>query len=313
MNQLLSFLCFISIGASVYAQSTTTKFDYDAKVQPIAEVVSKQRLDSLTQLKKVVIDGFDSKAPFYLYENGRNKAKNYIFLLHGLGDSKDDWLFPSEPYLQWSQNTTAIKDSLLQLGYNLIIPDAKFHGERSYELGFRPPTSLPPVVSNNETDTLLFEQLMTSTVKDLRIIMDYIERNNADASTNFMALGYSMGGNLALLTSMFDQRITCVVACVPPLNLPARGLETFDTWSPKVIQGQLDITPMTHVLRQKSPLLLLMGKKDFYTTSAEFSKFYNLLTTNEKLLKTFNAGHILPDNYRMDAIAWFENYKNKSD
>ena len=99
MNQLLSFLCFISIGASVYAQSTTTKFDYDVKVQPIAEVVSKQRLDSLTQLKKVVIDGFDSKAPFYLYENGRNKAKNYIFLLHGLGDSKDDWLFPSEPYL----------------------------------------------------------------------------------------------------------------------------------------------------------------------------------------------------------------------
>ena len=93
-----------------------------------------QEIDSVTIFEKVVLDGFDSKIPFYHYMNKRNEEKKYVFLLHGLGDDKEDWVYPSEPYLDWSRNITSIKDSLLTLGYSLIIPDAKFHGERSYEL-----------------------------------------------------------------------------------------------------------------------------------------------------------------------------------
>ena len=62
--------------------------------------------------------------PFYHYINKDNKDK-FVFLLHGLGSSKDDWLKP--------RSDEKLVDSLVALGYDVIIPDAKFHGERSYE------------------------------------------------------------------------------------------------------------------------------------------------------------------------------------
>lgn len=200
----------------------------------------------------------------------------------------------------------------MTLGYSLVIPDAKYHGERSYELGFRPPASLPPVISRNEKDSQLLETLMTSTVKDLRIIMDYIQQNNNIAENTFGTIGYSMGGSLAILLSVFDDRISSVVACVPPLNLPARGLEQFN-WSEKVLQGQLDITPMKYADLQTSPILLLMGKNDFFTTPKEVSDFFENIKIEEKELKYFDSGHILPNEYKLDALRWITKHSKVSD
>jgi predicted esterase len=66
-------------------------------------------------LEKIVIDGYDSKIPYYHFQNKKNQDGQYIILLHGLGGSKEDRVYPSMPYLQWSKNLTAIKDSLLTL------------------------------------------------------------------------------------------------------------------------------------------------------------------------------------------------------
>ena len=55
----------------------------------------------------------------------------------------------------------------------------------------------------------------------------YIEQKHIEQKQNFCVVGYSMGGNLAILLSVFDARISSVVACVPPINLPAKGIEQF--------------------------------------------------------------------------------------
>ncbi len=292
-----------------YAQTHAIgKFSYDKLVKRNAEVIQQQKIDSLVTFEKVVLDGFDSKIPFYHYENRSRQEQGYVLLLHGLGDSKEDWINPSEPYLDWSRNIKAMKDSLISLGYSLIIPDVKYHGERSYELGFRSPATLPPVISRNEKDTQLFETMVTSTVKDLRIIMDYISDKNGSNHISFAAIGYSLGGNLAILLSMFDTRLTRVVGCVAPINLPARGLEAF-SFSNKTIEGQMAITPMKHAGLQQAPILLLMGTKDFYTTDEEISRFLSLVPSEHKNVKYFDSGHILPDEYRVDAISWITTFE----
>jgi esterase/lipase len=150
---------------------------------------------------------------------------------------------------------------------------------------------------------------MTSTVKDLRIIMDYIQLRNTIPGQSFSVSGYSMGGNFAILLSAFDNRISSVVACVPPIHLPARGLEMFN-WSEEVIQGQKDITPMKYAELQSAPILLLMGKKDYFSTEEEVSSFFEKVPTNEKKLKYFDSGHILPNEYKIDAIQWIVNHNN---
>ena len=292
-----------------FSQTETNLFEYKNDIDRSAVVVQRQEIDSVTIFEKVVLDGFDSKIPFYHYINKRNEEIKYVFLLHGLGDNKEDWVYPSEPYLDWSRNITSIKDSLITLGYNLLIPDAKFHGERNYELDFKPPESLPPVISRNIKDSQLFESLMTSTVKDLRIIMDYIQKSNSKPDQSFSVIGYSMGGNFAILLSVFDERISSIVACVPPINLPARGLELFD-WPEEVIQRQIDITPMKYAKLQSTPIILLMGKKDFFSTEEEVSDFFEKVPTKDKEVKYFDSGHILPNDYKIDAIKWITNHNN---
>ncbi|MCA0153508.1 alpha/beta hydrolase family protein [Winogradskyella vincentii] len=301
----LFFIFFFT--SNLIAQSNRNLFDYDKEKEKLAVVVQSRNLDSVTIFEKVVLDGFDSKIPFYHYINKRKSKVNYAILLHGLGDSKESWVYPSEPYLEWSQNLTSIKDSLLTLGYSLIIPDAKFHGERNYELDFRPPESLPPILSRNEKDTKLFEILMTSTAKDLRIIMDYVQQFNKVKNQSFGVIGYSMGGNIAILLSNHDERVESVVACVPPINLPGKGIETFD-WPDDLVQGQLDITPMKYAINQNTPILLLMGKRDYFTPVEDAERFYNNISINEKELKFFDSGHILPNEYKIDAIRWISLY-----
>lgn len=307
MKYLFTFLFFIICISQTTSQITTDLFDYDKKTDYSASVVQNEQIDSVTVFEKIALNGFDSKIPFYHFINKRNKSKNYLVLLHGLGDSKNDWVYPSKPYLEWSNNLTSIKDSLITLGYSLIIPDAKYHGERSYELDFRPANQLPPLLSKNEKDSKHFEVLMTSTVKDVRIIMDYLQYRFKISDMKFGVIGYSMGGALAILLNASDNRISSIVACVPPLNHPEKELMEFN-WSEKVKKGMTSVTPSNYAFLQKSPIMLLMGSKDFFYTDKEVSNFIDNIPTNEKELKYFDSGHILPDEYKTDVIRWITKY-----
>jgi len=309
MKHLFTLLFFFITTSQATSQLRTDLFNYNKKATNSVSVVQSQQIDSITIFEKIVLNGFDSKIPFYHFRNKRYYAKNYIILLHGLGDSKNDWIHPSKPYLAWSENLKAIKDSLIFLGYSLIIPDAKYHGERSYELDFRPAEGLPPLLSKNEKDSKLFETLMTSTVKDVRIIMDYLQLRFKIPDLKFGVIGYSMGGALAILLNASDDRISSIVACVPPLNHPEKEVEGFN-WSEQIKKGLSNVTPSNYANLQKSPILLLMGKRDFFYTENEVSSFIEDVPTTKKELKYFDAGHILPNEYKIDAIRWITKHNN---
>lgn len=302
MRYILSISLLLVSVVNSMGQNPFFDFDYE-KSNRKAVVVDSKSIDSLTRMDKVVLDGFDSKFPFYHFINDRNSDNSYVILLHGLGGSKEYWVNPSLPYLQYTKNLTAIKDSLLDLGFNLVIPDAKYHGERTYELNFRNPASLPPPFSKTQADADIFYDLSISTIKEVQLIMDYIESRHKESIIKFNLIGYSMGGAFSLLLNTIDERINSVVASVPPLALPFSALEQLN-WSGEISQKMKAVSPFYYATDQKSPIVMLMGKTDRGIPVAEAREFYTKIPIDNKKLKFYDSGHELPNDYINEVISW---------
>ncbi len=55
---------------------------------------------------------------------------------------------------------------------------------------------------------------------------------------------------------------------------------------------------------------VIMENKDFFYTSEEVSTFIKNIPIAEKELKYFDSGHILPNEFKTDAISWITKHNN---
>jgi dienelactone hydrolase len=298
---ILIILAYSSI-TPCSAQKIRDTFSYVSKSDFGEEIVDVSQINSTKRQEKIVITGFDSKVPFYHFVNTGNTSK-YVILIHGIGRSKEDWV---NPHISFNQ----LRDSLFELGYNIIIPDAKFHGERSYELNFRPAWRLVPEFSKNQQDAEKLFEAFSTTTKDIRILMDFFEKKNAKEDMAFNVVGYSMGGAIALLLNASDSRIKSTVACVAPVNRPFSEIKDFG-WPAEISEKLKDITAMYYAEFERGPIALLMGKYDPFTSEGEVDEFFNNLTIKDKYLKFYEAGHDLPPGFINDAIEWITTHNKK--
>ena len=67
---------------------------------------------------------------------------------------------------------------------------------------------------------------------------------------------------------------------------------------------------MTFAEIQKAPIILLMGSKDWFASKEEVTSFMEQVPTTDKEVKFFDAGHILPSEYKTDVINWILKYNN---
>jgi len=292
MTRALLFISLLfSCGLSI-AQVDLSGFNYFQKTDYNMKVAESNTYKNGTLFQKLVIDGFDSKVPFFLIKPKSDKEDRFVFLLHGINGSKNDWIYPMtslcEKYIK-------LKDSLLTLGYSLIIPDAKYHGERSYEANFTSPLSF-----YSSQDIQKAYNLFSTTVKDIRIIMDYIEYRSANTTVAFDVIGYSMGGVLAIYLNSIDNRLNKVVACVAPLNAKKSSMRI--GMNEKNAEQLASTSPKSYAHLQKAPITLLMGKKDGWYTENEAQDFFSKITIPDKSLKFYDAGHYLPEGFISDAI-----------
>lgn len=299
-NTFIIFLCFL-IFSSSNGQELRNHFSYDKKENFDEQTYLLRARDSQKRIEKTIINGYDTKIPFYHYINLKNKNK-FVIILHGLGGSKDNWV--------QREAGMSLIDSLVVLGYNVILPDAKFHGERSYELNFRPAATLPPARSKSIKDAKSLFEVYSSTTKDVRIIMDYLENKYSDEKLQFNLMGYSMGGAISLIVNSVDSRVNSVVACVPPVNRPISELKDFD-WPSDITELMKDMTPTFYSAYQKSPVALLMGRTDYFTSEDEATQFYKKIPNTDKQLKFYEAGHGLPGEYINDVIEWITAHNKK--
>lgn len=288
---LLAFALTFS-STILFAQEITADLNYFSKVEFNDKIVGSTIDDKGTTFEKIVLDGFDSKIPFYIIKPKNRKEGEFVILLHGLTGNKDNWV---DPTTSLSEKYVKLKDSLLTHGYSVIIPDAKYHGERSYEANFASPVTFFP-----SQDSQKVYNLFSTTVKDIRIIMDYMQSSLGNTSTTFDVIGYSMGGMMAILLNSVDDRLNRVVVCVAPLDVQKNSKRI--GMNEENAKGLDAISPNNYATAQKAPIYLLMGTKDGWYTREEAQDFFDKITIKDKSLKFYESGHYLPDEFISEVI-----------
>ncbi len=296
--RLKSIFLFLLLQPLVYAQVRTADFNYNSRKEYNTDTVQSRNYADEYISHKIVIDGWDSRVPFFLIHPNEQMGR-FVILLHGLGSSKDGWIYPLSDL---SKKYILLKDSLLNLGFSVIIPDAKYHGERSYEANFTPPLALL-TPSNLE----MIDDMWITTVKDLRLIMDYVESTNPH-DPSFRVVGYSMGGMLALMLNSADERLNSVVACVAPLDLPKVCTDILGWNDTNAAKSLEPISPHNYAKTQLSPVCLLMGKSDPYYSEEEAKAFYNEISLDDKKIEFYESAHHLPSEFVGVTIQWLQDH-----
>ena len=289
---LILTFALILISTIISAQEITADLGYFPKIEFNDKIVESKTDDNSNTFEKIVIDGFDSKVPFYIIKPKDRKEDKYVILLHGITWNKDNWINPTTSI---SEKCVKLKDSLLTLGYSVIIPDAKYHGERSYQGNFA-----SPLTFFSSQDVQKTYNLYTSSVKDIRIIMDFIESKSTSKPQKFDVIGYSMGGQMAILLNSVDDRLNRVVACVAPLDVK-EGSKMLGMNEDNA-KNMAVISPKNYAMKQKAPITLLMGTKDVWYNKEEAQDFFDKINIKDKTLKFYESGHYLPNEFILDAI-----------
>ena len=243
-----------------------TFFDYDREAPLDGRTAYATELNDTVVRENVSYrSGFDSRVPGYLALPKDSSAAPFPVILaaHGAGDGVTQ--AKNKGYIrQWME-------LLCANGYAVLAIDARGHGERSHEIGFR---SVREVFSAPAARRDMF----VGTVIDWRRGIDYLtSRPDIDAS-RLGLLGSSMGTMYGAVLAAVEQRIDAAVFVVG--GMPPRSW----TVLPEVHQANYvgRIAPR--------PVLMLNGTQD-ETLLPEGSKEWFELAGEPKEQLWYEAGH----------------------
>ena len=129
--------------------------------------------------------------------------------------------------------------------------------------------------------------------------MDYIESKSKSKTQFFDVIGYSMGGQMAILLNSVDDRLNRVVVCVAPLDFKSGVRFGMSEENTKYLDY---LSPKNCATLQKAPIILLMGTEDVWYTKKEAQDFFDEITIKDKSLKFYDSGHYLPHEFVFDTI-----------
>ena len=254
-------------------QTIAQFYEYDRNLPLEAKIVNKEKYQD-TNKEKIVFNGANNNpVPSYLIipNNNNEKIHPVILLADGLFGSKDRWL----PDDGWQLGGLVIK-ALLEKGFAVMACDAAYHGERSYENGFAPPSYKYPN---------LLRQMFIQTVIDYRRAIDYLYTRTEIDTTRIGMLGLSMGGSITFTLSSFDPRIKSSIAGLSPSPSASAPFAT-------------------HV--RTNSFLMFMGNKDTYWYSMEEARqVFDMIPIKNKEFVEYNTGHEPPKEYVSMTADWF--------
>lgn len=174
----------------------------------------------------------------------------------------------------------------LQNGYALVAIDARYHGSRK-----SPDKTLRSIMNDLHFfgDKSSYEKMILNTVKDYRVLIDWLSNHERIDKESIVMAGYSMGGQISLLAASVDSRISRIVSIVPPYLDDKVALAA----------------PKNLVSLITSPQVLLITSDDDENASvAENLSLFNLIASAEKSHLVLEGGHILPANYVKSVESW---------
>lgn len=225
------------------------------------------------------------------YPNAKQDKYPVLIALHAMGRSFPRWWnaeINGRPTITKSNEITTIAN---EKGFAVIAADARFHGSRkSKEL------PLSKIITDLRAgDRAAYDKMITNTVKDYKLLLNWIAEQPQFEGMPVYTVGYSMGAQMALLLSAADDRISNVVSIVPP-NVETTNAIVSPAKAAPFLQGK--------------DVLLITANKDEYSTDSEFANLFDAISSNSKIRVVHDSGHILPAEYTEVLDFWYSKQLN---
>ena len=209
--------------------------------------------------------------------------------MHAMGRSHRRWWYEDVSGRPTIEQTHRITQMALQQGYAVVAIDARGHGERRH-LG------QPTLAKRAMRDMHWFgrrqayEQMIIDTVRDHRVLLDWLVAQPHLDARRIKAAGYSMGAQGALLLAGLDDRVRSVAAMVPP-HLGANVAV---------------VAPISLIAGlQGKRIWLLTGDEDDHASPEQSQALFDAIPSQDKKHLRFESGHLLPTDYVEKLAPWF--------
>lgn len=201
--------------------------------------------------------------------------------LHAMGRSQARWSEAEINGRRTIENTHRLTELALQQGYVVMALDAREHGDRkNADKPLHPRALLRNLHWWGERAP--YERLIVDTVKDWRVLLDWVTQQPQFDRSDIRAAGYSMGAQMALLLAGTDGRVSAVAAMVPP------GLT-----NRVAVVAPLNVAPRLAATR----VWLLTADDDEHASVDENAALFAALPGAGKQHLRFAGGHLLPPDY----------------
>jgi predicted esterase len=262
---------------------------YDAAVPLESKLVEVKESDETTRYKIVIRGVRGYWVPGYM-EIPKQAQAPYpcVVLMHGWSGSKLSW-YEDDNYISGG-NT---RNALHKLGIATLALDAQAHGDRIAENDYAIVNRYTEDGAPPKKNYFSLNDIMVQTTLDYRRGIDYLLSRDDIDPARIGVWGYSMGGVHAFMVTASDPRVKMAVSVA----------------APSYVQPYNAYAPMNYAQRLGDrPFLMIEGSEDGMCPQPHAEATIKLISSTEKDLVFYNAGHRLPAKHVKKGIAWVEKH-----
>jgi dienelactone hydrolase len=213
-----------------------------------------------------------------------------LLALHGMGRTQWRWWQREYKGRPTIESTHLLAERALQTGHVVVALDARSHGDRKDpHRPFHPRAMMRDLHVWGQREP--YERLIVDTVKDYRVLLDWVEQQPTLDASRVRAAGYSMGAQMALLLAATDTRVGSVAAMVPP-----------HVDCTVAVVAPVSVAAWLHNVE----VWLLTANDDEYAPPSDNSALFAALQGEAKKHLTFPGGHLLPPTYVEQLQPWLK-------
>lgn len=230
-----------------------------------------------TRIEQIALEAPDGdRITGFVYENvGADKNAPIAILMHGLGGTSLAWLAHDHAFY-----VDDVARDLIERGYRVVAIDARSHGARKDEM-----SPLERLKQARLGKAGPYLAMINGTLSDYTFFLDHLYARYGEPK-RVMAVGYSMGAQMAVLFAAKDTRVSHIVTMVPPAadSVPSAA-------------------PVNHASDVNAKWLLITASKDQFSTEEQNSALAAATGGNATRVE-FQSGHRLPPEYTEAVSNW---------
>ncbi len=230
-----------------------------------------------TRVQQLALDAADGSqiTGFLLQDAKAARDAPLAILMHGMTGSSLQWLA--------RDNFTGgddISAALVERGYRVVALDARAHGVRKDAM---PPIERLELLRASRPEAYL--AMINGTMSDYDLLLEDV-KSRFGQPKHILAMGYSMGAQMAVLFAAKHQDVSHIVTMVPP-----------------AVSDAPSVAPINHAGKVRARWLLLTASRDEFADKADNDALAVAAGGSVQRVE-YDSQHMLPQNYVDAVIAW---------